>query len=759
MIISTLRLRSAYARSLATKLPLVLGHIDRMGGSEENEGTVATDETEVTLCDCLRDCVGTLLSGFRSGLACAGDRHEAELALRSAMPIQKYEGQGSASRLKRLLQVLVGTWSFSIGTREYAQQWREIEVETEQDCMLEAAGIFHGPNAIWAGAAHEPLRTLALHAMTILLLELGYDPEADLRRIPASRPLTTRELFALVAFQEKHSSDRVAGRERLSTEAALSSLAAVAAVDIPTIERSVRLWAARDELARTFIEKKWGWLTRTDFEGPPTEVERNRVPCRTRVRTRKLAQLDHIAAESPDGLPGIPMGLQPQAFEPVKVIMLGMKGCGKTSFWMAQFCGHRSLDDRGGIQHGRQAIESWRVNSKRWAEHEPSNTQDFEAKPMVFMPGYDQPELPISSFDFPGELLDPSRYDEKLQEKILAARGVLFFLDERVLGEAPECVDEAAELSAWFSEILRLRARQDPSAGPLPVAFCIHKADRDELLGDEITDIPRHDVIGPEVRREVLHGPLSASRLRPGEADAGSVLGRLRRAVFQQPENNYSRRLQVVLERLFERFPEAIGTALRDTCQLEIFFASSVPGGSGPLAESPTYGATKPLRWMAEQLYFPFLGSAETAAVRARECGLRDHADFRDELERFRRLEEIFEKLHRRQEALTLKLAGCGWFLRGATRFGKRLDVLESELSRVGESMKKALQSAAAIVDLELDLTDPPYRSACERLRSLETVFDDRRRELGKVQRRFAAARARASSANPEREALLQTTS
>ena len=54
MIISTLRLRSAYARSLATKLPLVLGHIDRMGGSEENEGTVATDETEVTLCDCLR---------------------------------------------------------------------------------------------------------------------------------------------------------------------------------------------------------------------------------------------------------------------------------------------------------------------------------------------------------------------------------------------------------------------------------------------------------------------------------------------------------------------------------------------------------------------------------------------------------------------------------------------------------------------------------------------------------------------------------
>jgi hypothetical protein len=284
--------------------------------------------------------------------------------------------------------------------------------------------------------------------------------------------------------------------------------------------------------------------------------------------------------------------------------------------------------------------------------------------------------------DYNGEEISRGRLTPEFLKSLRAARGLLFFVDDRHT--------DAAELAARYTRILERYFDVNKDALHLPLGLVVNKADL--LLGPTNLLSLNPPVLIPErTKMELVHTGCGVQR------EAADPFERLRSCIRYNLAISQNWQNQRFVFELIERFKSFIAAAICHTYRFQIFLTCSVLPKSEN-CESFPYGVWEVTKWMFNQLD-PAYRLQATDGV---ECA---HA----ELDELRSLLET--ALIRDREAYSdfFKAIAVRNQVNAKLRMSALDHLLRDRIEHASERMQAALEDALALAELPAvsNMTEP----------------------------------------------------
>jgi hypothetical protein len=220
----------------------------------------------------------------------------------------------------------------------------------------------------------------------------------------------------------------------------------------------------------------------------------------------------------------------------------------------------------------------------------------------------------FSTSDYEGDLAQPSEEPEEDASLALRmaeenrVRAFLFLIDQRWVAPSPTPreAQRAKQWLGWYGTVLRIfREKNGPTH--LPVALVVNKID--DILKDDFAKLdPRRTHLIPAGTQPALvhHG----SDFRPLPP---TPFERLRECVVEDLDNNRGEKFQRMVAAVMDNCEPFFDELLQFTYRYQIFLTSTLaPDPEDESGASPfPYGVLEPIKWLAEELYLPFVSQRE----------------------------------------------------------------------------------------------------------------------------------------------------
>jgi hypothetical protein len=533
------------------------------------------------------------------------------------------------------------------------------------------------------------------------LLAIGFDPEETLRQIRRDDIPSPAEILAMQVFVLlKKSSDDLA-RACNWTDA--------------HSEATFLHWASTDPFVREALVA-WRWLKPITYDqfsaDAPEPLEDRGGPLYASWRQGRASPANLAIREEPwsepDAEPHLPRLLPKDVkarFCPVPLMLIGGPAVGKTSFLRAL---SRHLNCARGQLHEGTYLESsdlqqlWNRMGERPALGTKNATSETAGYNVLVRDERD-PEVArwmrLRFTDCKGEEIDRQTLTPELLRILRAARGLMFFVDDRsfadlrfddrVAGSVGSDSKDAEEVAAQYTRILQWYFDINKDALHLPVALVVNKADL--LLGrTNLLSLNPPFLIPEQTKMELVHAGLHL------QSEATEPFDRLRSCIRHNPAISRNIQTQRFVFELIERFKGFIAAAMCHTYRFQIFLTSSVAQKQD--CECLPHGVWDVTKWVVNQLESAYRAQVIESVNRA-------HAELAE-------IKNGLGAAMKRDQQSHLA------FLRAVTRREQvttltRLEVLDrllqNRIEHTSEKMRTALQYALALVELQItpDTTDP----------------------------------------------------
>jgi hypothetical protein len=550
-----------------------------------------------------------------------------------------------------------------------------------------------------------------------LLIASGFRPDATLGEIQKDEVPTSAQILAMQVFVllKKNPEDlaRVCGWSESSCEATFLH------------------WAAKDSFVGGALIA-WRWLNPVSYDqfpdAPSECLGDHPGPLYTAWRQGKTAPARLAIREEPwteaDEEHPFPCLLPKDVklrFSPVPLMLIGGAGVGKTAFLCA--LAKRLMGGCEQVREGMYMESSdlqdllYPVPGRRALSVTP-NTSGTSSYNLLVRDSHD-PEVArwmrLRLTDYDGEDLSQGTLSPEFVKNLQAARGLLFFLDDRhflATSSNGNCLKtndymDMAEPVARYTRILQRYFDVNKDAMHLPIALVVNKADL--LLGPTNLLALNPPFLIPEgTKMELVHTGLhtQGEPEEPFERVRSCIRYNLR--ISQNSEN------QRFVFHLIERFKGFITAAMCHTYRFQIFLTCSESPKNKDGKSSP-HGVWEVAKWMVNQF-------EQEYRLQASESVEQAHA----ELKEMRSLLEV--ALIRDHEAYAdfFRAAGVRKQLISKMRVNILDHLLQDRMDDATTRMEAALQDTFALAELPAvsDETDPaPFvrrrrmaREAMERL-------------------------------------------
>jgi hypothetical protein len=535
-----------------------------------------------------------------------------------------------------------------------------------------------------------------------LLLAAGFQPERTLRQIRKDDVPTPAEILAMQVF--------------VFLKKTPDDLAHLCAWTDRCCEATFLGWAARDSFIGDALVA-WRWLNPITYEqspGAPSEcLGDHPSPLLTAWRNGRTGPADLALREEPwtepDSEQPFPHMLAKDVklrFSPVPLMLIGGPGVGKTAYLCA-LANH--LNGAGGLVRDGGCMESSDLQDllhlMRGRREEGTTQSTSETKSYnVLVRNANDPEVArwmrLRLTDYSGEEINEGTLAPELLKNLRAARGLLFFIDDRLFSDLlpNRGVDglksgdpaDATELAAHYTRILQRYMDVNKDALHLPVALVVNKADL--LLGStNLLSLNPLSLIPERTKMELVHTGLGT------EGEAADPFERLRNCIHYNLQISQNSQNQRFVFELIERFKGFIAAAMCHTYRFQIFLTCSVVPKEQNCEFFPR-GIWEVTKWLFNQLDPGYRHQANENIVRAYT-----------ELEETRSL--LDTALIRDREAYSdfFKAVAVRNRVNAKVRMSALDHLLRDRVEQASERMHEALRDALAVAELPVtsDETDP----------------------------------------------------
>lgn len=425
---------------------------------------------------------------------------------------------------------------------------------------------FHAPTLLAHDFFNDSLRRQALELMGAILVRRGHLADdaamrAALGRIDLEAPLSASALLDMQTCRLRGCDPQLAPEEPGPPRDDLAT--------------AVLHWSATSSFCR-YLFKRWNWL--------PNHEPNFSMPARSNEIEEVRDNSRGLYEEWKDGL--APQGLATlsrdgatdrHGFADMAAAIVGVAGSGGTALLRAT---------REELGRERGAVGGLRLR--------PEGDARFVVGDDA-VPAERRPAIAVREV-----AADGLARAEELPPEVVAARGLLFVVDDRCFavgrGERPR-VDPGA-VAAEFAAVLRKYRERNPRVHHVPVGLVVNKIDA--ILGEEIRALARPYLIPSNASLSVLQAGISARNLPTTPYE------RLWTSVVEDLALNRHPRVQRFVRSLLWHFKPFVTELMDFTYRYQFFVAASEPA---------RVGVAEPMRWMAAKLYGPHLRQARLALV------------------------------------------------------------------------------------------------------------------------------------------------